>query len=448
MKILNKTRSICPICLENIEAEIVQHNEDIEIYKECEKHGHFRNVIWRGQPNYIEWTNTHAFQKESIKARVQEHTSCPQLCGLCEFHSQKTCTVLLELCQSCNLHCPVCFANSEKKGQEKYQSLESVVRQIDFLHAKAKSSILQLSGGEPTLYPNLVEIIHYAKPLFSAIQLNTNGILLAENENLAKELKNAGLSWVFLQFDGTNDTIHNAIRGKALEEIKEKAIENCKKANLSVVLVCTLVERINDNNMGELLDFALSHFPHIRGIHFQPMTFSGRNALTINRNHISLAEVIQKLAKQSKGRIKIEDALPSSCEHSLCSFHCRYFVKENQELEYIHQHVNSCNCEALEKDDAPKRSIDTTIKSWKSVEELQINKDENLTGYKLDAFDAFIARARAKTFSISCMAFQDVHTIDLERLQNCCVHIFDGKESLIPFCAYNLSSLDGKSLYR
>ncbi len=452
MQILSKTRSVCPTCLKNIEAdivrEIINNNEEIQIHKVCDEHGAFKATFWRGLPLYENWVNTHAPMKEKVQERVHSYLDCPHTCGLCANHSQKTCTFLLELCDNCNLHCPVCFADSNKQKERNFKPLEEIKKQIDFLHTKASHAILQLSGGEPTLYPHLLEVIKYANPLFSAVQLNTNGILLAEDEQMAIKLKEAGLSWVFLQFDGTDNTIHKEIRGKDLQDIKEKAIENCKKANLSLVLVCTLVSGINDNKIECLLDFALNNFPHVRGIHFQPMTFSGRNALTKERKHLTLPEVIQKIALQSKGRISIEDALPSSCEHSLCSFHCRYYVKENQQLEYIHKENNSCACETLEKDDAPQRSIQTTIHSWKNVEEKNNEENKSLSALNIDAFDAFIARARAKTFSISCMAFQDVHTLDLERLQNCCVHIYDNKEGLIPFCAYNLTSLEGNSLYR
>ncbi len=447
MQVIGKTRSVCPRCLKNISADIVETDEEIQIHKECSEHGIFQEAIWRGLPHYTKWIEKNAILKDKVKQGVLKHLDCPHTCGLCSNHSQKTCTVLLELCEECNLNCPVCFADSKKNTKNKFQPFNEVKKQIDFLHKKASSAILQLSGGEPTLYPQLFELIRYASPLFSAVQLNTNGILLAEDAEFAKNLKSAGLSWVFLQFDGTLDEIHQAIRGKALQAIKEKAIENCKNADLGVVLVSTVVEGVNDYNMGELLDFALQRFPYIRGIHFQPMTFSGRNAFAKNKKHITLPEVIQKLSKQSKERIKIEDALPSSCEHSLCSFHCRYFVKENQDLEYIHQQASDCGCEPMEKDDAPKRSIETIKKTWSSIEAIETN-NKNLENYKLDAFDEFIKKARAKTFSVSCMAFQDAYTLDLERLQNCCVHIFDGKEGLIPFCAYNLTSADGKSLYR
>ncbi len=464
MQILGKTRSICPHCLKNIEAEIVNSNEEIQIHKKCDEHGFFKATFWRGKPSYNEWVNTHAPMKEKVQERVHNYLDCPHTCGLCANHSQKTCTLLLELCDECNLHCPVCFADSKNIKKNNFKSLDEIKQSIDFLHSKASQAILQLSGGEPTLYPQLIELIEYANPLFSAVQLNTNGILLAEDASLAQKLKKAGLSWVFLQFDGTDDKVHKAIRGKNLQEIKLKAIEHCKEAELSLVLVSTLVAGINDNKIDTLLDFALAHFPHVRGLHFQPMTFSGRNNLTKNRKHITLPEVIQKISEQSRGRVKIEDALPSSCEHSLCSFHCRYYVKKNQELEYIHANNSACDCEVFEKDDAPQRSIQTTILSWQSVEKNikqatesndknskqspRVSNSISCPSSNTDAFDAFIARARTKIFSISCMAFQDAHTLDLERLQNCCVHIYDNKQGLIPFCAYNLTSLEGKSLYR
>lgn len=457
MKIIRKTKSVCPVCLASIDAELVENNKEVILKKTCSEHGDFSSVVWRGKPHFLEWSPRQEESLQHLRPLQLKKTPCPQNCGICPEHKQSSCTVLLELTSACNLSCPVCFASSKStKETDTFLNLETLLEQLQWIKTNAGEVILQLSGGEPTLYPSLIELVYHASQLFPAVQLNTNGILLAENENLAFELKKAGLSWVFLQFDACCDEINKKIRGKKLLDIKKKAIENCRKAGLSVVLVSVLIKEINDDKIGELLDFALSYFPVVKGIHLQPMTRSGRNLISSNIEHLTLPEVISNLIEQSKNRVKKEHIRSSDCEHELCSFHARYFVDKNLTLEYI-RGKNEKSCCDTNKDislqnilrtEAPQRSVSSVIRSWQG-KEVSENKETKIQG--LEAFDDFIEKAKRQTFSITCMTFQDVHTLDLQRLQQCCIHIYsfsNAQHRLIPFCAYNLTSLEGKSLYR
>jgi len=495
MKILRKTKSVCPVCLKSINADLVRSGDEVILSKTCDEHGKFEAVVWRGKPDFGTWSKLKV-HSENVFQESGLHDECPHNCGLCAQHGQRTCTVLFELTHACNMHCPVCFADAtdaiastnatdvtdaiastnaaDITKISNFLPLDDAIEQLKWIRKQAGPIVLQLSGGEPTVYPYLIDVVKVASQLFPAVQLNTNGLLLAHDEHLATELKKAGLSWVFLQCDGDTDAIHLQLRGQALLDTKIKAIEHCKKAGLSVVLVAVVATGVNDDKLGDILRFGLSFFPTVRGIHFQPMTLSGRNIFHAHTSHITLPEVITKLSQQSHGMVKVEHALPSSCEHALCSFHCRYYVNADGTLQYVGT-PDDCACDTLSSDrndDAPQRTIESVIRSWQgepSTEkyiEKDIEKDaEEITecGTKkdleksvkpikhVDAFDAFIAKAKSQTFSITCMAFQDVHTLDLERLQKCCVHIYDeqgGQNKLIPFCSYNLTSLEGISLYR
>jgi len=479
VEILYTTKSVCPVCLQSIHADICRDIDEIFLVKNCQEHGRFEAVIWRGEPDFLSWARFKKNAANTFPRQVNTQDNCPHNCGLCQAHGQRSCTVLFELTQLCNLHCPVCFANASPLAEHAASSvlpLAQALEQLAWIREQAGGVVLQLSGGEPTVYPHLLAVVRAASKLFPAVQLNTNGILLAENPYLAKELKEAGLSWVFLQCDGVSDTIHRALRGKALAATKHTAIQYCKDAGLAVVLVATVASGVNDAHLGDLLRYGLSLFPTVRGIHLQPMTLSGRNSFSRDcflkdRPTITLPEVITKLSQQSHGFIKQEHASPPSCEHSLCSFHCRYYVNADGSLEYIREQ-ESCGCEtasnvthegsrdakqadrpALEAIDAPQRSIDAVIHSWQGDEGGEISQEKGRrnsvdTATPFDAFDAFIAKARSSTFSVTCMAFQDVHTLDVERLQGCCVHVFNGHDKLLPFCAYNLTSIENVSLYR
>jgi len=173
----------------------------------------------------------------------------------------------------CNLSCKYCFADSRDKADPSFEQVQAWLRQL----AVPGKTLVQLSGGEPTVRDDLPEIIKSAKEAGCRyVQLNSNGIRLAEDKEFVRKLAEAGLSFVFMQFDGTNDEINRKLRGADLLTLKKQAIENCAAYNIGVTLVPMLVPGVNTNNIGELLRFAIAKSPAVRGVHFQPVSYFGR----------------------------------------------------------------------------------------------------------------------------------------------------------------------------
>ena len=160
---------------------------------------------------------------------------------------------------------------------------------------------------------------------FEFIQLNTNGLRLAREPGYAAALRQAGLASVFLQFDGVDDAVYRALRGADLWEDKQRAVERCGEAGLGVVLVPTLAPGVNDNALGDILRFALSSGPHVRGVHFQPVSYFGRYPGTPDNDaRMTLPEIMRALEDQTRGLARVEHFRPPGCEHALCSFHGNY----------------------------------------------------------------------------------------------------------------------------
>lgn len=450
-EIVRQTRSVCPICLKTLPAQLLRQNHEIILSRICPDHGQFDAVIWRGEPDFHTWTRPKSAIKELLR-QSDGNNDCPHNCGLCPNHNQRSCAVLFELTNLCNLHCPICFANSspDNNTHKDFLPLEHIIQKLHWIYAQAGAVVLQLSGGEPTLHPRLIHIVKAGAEIFPAVQLNTNGLLLAEQPDLAQKLKQAGLAWVFLQFDGSNDDIYLKLRGQKLLQKKMTAIENCKKAGLSVILVPTVVAGINDNDLGQILEIALSLAPAVRGLHLQPMTFSGRNLYSDIVTNLTLPEVLSRLCEQSKGMIKPEHVSPPSCEHERCSFHCRYYIDAAGNMVLLSGKDECCCNEktVISAAEGAEKSIESVIRSWQELKDNAPLPRQDNDAKALDAFDSFIAKARNNIFSITCMAFQDALNMDLERLQGCCVHVYAENDKLIPFCAYNLTSLDSISLYR
>ena len=271
----NETESLCPVCLKRIKATRLLQGDEVFLVKECEDHGSFRTVIWRGEPSMAEWRRP----KDPVHPDLCYGTvekGCPFDCGLCEAHEQLPCSVLIEVTDRCNLHCAVCFADSGR-GEAEDPSLEKISWLLERAMAAAGPCNLQLSGGEPTLRDDLPEIVEVARRIgYSFIQVNTNGLRLASDKAYVRRLQAAGLSSVFLQFDGVDDEIYRSLRGRALLDQKLRAVKNCGETGLGVVLVPTLVRGVNTDSIGAIVRQALQLAPTVRGIHFQPISYFGR----------------------------------------------------------------------------------------------------------------------------------------------------------------------------
>ncbi len=298
-RVLAHTQSLCPHCLKKLEARRIEKKQSVFLIKECPEHGRISTLIWKGSPDIKSWVRTKT-PAGPARHGTREQRGCPFDCGICPQHRQRTCTALLEITWRCNLNCPVCFADSG--GAVSDPGLHRIRQWYEKIKQDTGGGCnIQLSGGEPTVRDDLPRIIAMGKEMgFGFIQVNTNGLRLAEDTSFVKKLKQAGLDSVFLQFDGVDDTVHGALRGKKLQAIKEQAIANCSAQGLAMVLVPTLVPGVNCHQVGEIIRFGLERAPHVRGIHFQPISYFGRFPTPPgDKERITLPEVIQAVEAQT-----------------------------------------------------------------------------------------------------------------------------------------------------
>ncbi len=450
-KILSKTESVCPVCLKKLDAERVAIKEDIYLRKKCPEHGTFQTIIWRGKPSYRNWEK----ETENVSPKnsfTNRDKGCPYDCGICNEHKQQACCVLIEVTQRCNQNCNVCFADT--KGSYSDPTIEEIKDYYKTLldAGEERPFNIQLSGGEPTIRDDLPEIIKIGKSMgFPYIQLNTNGKRLAEDLSYVKKLKEAGLSAVFLQFDGTKGLIYEKLRGKNLLEEKKKAIENCAKNHLGVVLVPTLVPGVNTENIGEIIFFAIKNLPYVRGVHFQPISYFGRYPKDPkDLDRITIPEILENIEKQTNNLLKVGDFTPLQSGNCYCSFHSSFIYMEDKSIQAISSHESSsscCSCKCSnDSNDSIIKARDFIAKKWTLKEEKE--SCCNSTDYNVFDWDKILYRINNYGFSITAMAFQDAWNLDLDRLQKCRVHVMSPNKKLIPFCAYNLTDQCGNPLYR
>jgi len=429
---LSDTESLCPVCLERIKATRLLQGDEISLIKTCRHHGSFSSVIWRGEPSMAEWQRPKdPVHPELCYGMVEK--GCPFDCGLCAAHEQLPCSVLLEVTDRCNLHCPVCFADSGSAFQQE-PSLEKISWLLERAMASAGPSNLQLSGGEPTLRDDLPKIIEAARCVgYSFIQLNTNGLLLASDKSYAGRLRDVGLTSVFLQFDGVDDTTYRVLRGRALFEEKLNAIRNCGENGLGVVLVPTLVAGVNIRSIGAIVRQALQMAPAVRGIHFQPISYFGRfPQQASDKDRFTLPELMRNLEEQTEGALRVRDFSPPGCEHAHCSFHATYMRSASGELRVIGMTKEDTCCSPGLTSGGVRRTVETVSRRWSLPSTPQVSKEFASQGKVTSSccdqakhemvrhdgaldLDLFLQEVATRTFTISAMAFQDADNLDMER---------------------------------
>ncbi len=265
MEILKeKTRSICPECLREIDAKVTQEGKEVFLEKNCPEHGNFKFLIEKDAEFYKRIMN-----KEFKDDRIP---------------FQK---LALPITHQCNLHCQVCYAPDRENKDFSVEELKVVIK--DF-----KGELVKLTGGEPTLSKDLPALIKIVDDNGKKCSLVTNGVNLT-NMNYVKMLKEAGLKRVAVSFHGGfRDDIYERINGQKLLKEKLRALKNLKKAGIEVVLSFTLVRNINENELAKVYRYYLNNRFFIKSLRIRSLSHIGRY---VESNPFYLSEVVNLLSK-------------------------------------------------------------------------------------------------------------------------------------------------------
>ena len=423
---IRKTRSVCPVCLKNLPAYLCREGDGrIVLEKTCEEHGAFRVPVWQGKVDFRRWLLGTAPLPEG------GGRNCPGNCGICAEHESGTCCALLEVTRRCNLRCRYCFANGGTvEAEPSLEELKAAVREIV---RQCGPVLLQLSGGEPTLRDDLPELTRYAKEAGCGyVQLNTNGIRLAEEPEYAGRLAEAGLDIVFLQFDGTREEIYETLRGVPLLEAKLEAIRVCSGLRVGVTLVPTVVKGVNDDNLGDLICLARELAPGVRGIHFQPVSYFGRYPGSPGEeDRYTLDQLMCDISDQAG--IPLDSFMPSRCDHPLCGFHSSFIINPKGGLKPLSSITHSSHSRGSARDNR-----EYVARHWRCPPEEPAPPGD--FSEEMD-FDTFLYLIRHGSLTLSAMAFQDAMNLNLERLRRCSLHVYE-RGKIKPFCARYLSAME------
>ena len=424
--------SMCPRCLVTIPGRVSSTAAGVVMRKTCPEHGAFESVIATDIASYERMRRSPRLVKRPPRVRMPEARGCPDDCGLCPAHDQHTCLAIVEITTRCNLPCPVCLADSTAKGTA--LSREQVLRALQTLiDTEGQPVPLQFAGGEPTLHPELADIVRGARALgFSKMEIDSNGLLLARDPRLAAELRAAGLTGVYLQMDGTAAEEHEFVRGRDLRSEKLQAITHCRNAGLQVVLAVTVVHGVNDKAVWPLILFAVEQ--RLTGINFQSVVLSGRypSELAQSQRRFTATHFMHAVEAQSEGQLRAADFMPMSCPDPRCGLLAYVVVDKNGHLLPLNRLVG---------DDSLRQHV-ADFSDWETVLR-QMGCDSAGCGCSDGGADARQRLANllidgAECFSIGFHGMMDAYCFDMERARRCCVHKLTADGKLMPFCLYNM----------
>ncbi len=290
-RLYRRTKSVCPECLKQIDANLVLDvikdtgKEGVLMRKVCNEHGFFEDIISR---NPAEYEKNQDYYHDYVTIENKDNIKntgkgCPHNCGLCMEHRSSPCIALIDITNRCNLACPICFANASAKGYIVEPTMEELRTVLEhFRNIKPIPPVLlQISGGEPTVRDDLVDIVRMGRDMgFVEIMLTTNGLKLAARNGVQyiKDLKEAGMNAIYLSFDSADDPeVYRKVRGVNLLAQKKRVVENCRKAGFSgLALVPTIAKGMNDHQVGPIMDYAKENRDVVMGIIFQPVSLCGR----------------------------------------------------------------------------------------------------------------------------------------------------------------------------
>lgn len=298
-----------------IKAQILEENGQVIMRKTCPKHGEFTDVM-ATSPAFLERIESLFFGRD-FKAAEDTHIHKH---GTSNIKFGRGAVLTVDLTNRCNMMCNPCFMDANQVGYVHEPTFEDTKAILDrAISFKPRRQIIILfSGGEPTLSPYYLEAVAYAKKVgFYRILAATNGIRFAEDIEFCKQAKAAGQHGVYLQFDGVSEE-KNKHRGVGnLFDVKLRAIENLAAVGIKVTLVTTIVNSINNDAIGQIVEFAAQNIDKVQTIAFQPVSFTGRDEDVPDdvrmKQRYTLAGMTSDLETQLGGRIKpLRDWFPLS----------------------------------------------------------------------------------------------------------------------------------------
>ncbi len=482
-KVLKFNQSLCPGCVDEekwttmkLDSVVYVSNNKVWMSKVCTEHGTFTEVYWS---DYDMYKKAERFQDKGIKIlnpdidKSEFEIDCPSDCGLCVEHESHTGLGNVVLTNRCDLTCWYCFFYA-KEGEPIY---EPTMDQIKMMLKRMKdekpvgANAVQLTGGEPTLREDIIEIIKAGRDIgYDHVQLNTNGVNLSKSLELCHKVKEAGSHVLYMSFDGMTPQTNPKNYWEAT-----KAIDNCRQAKIGIVLVPTVIGGINDHELGDILRFGFGNIDTIRSVNYQPVSLVGRMPDKLRRKQrITIPSAIKKIEEQTDGEVGKEHWFPVPCAKQVTDFvesikqepqyrlsihfacgMATYVFKDGDKMVPLPKFFNIegffdyLGQLTKEMQESKIKSLKKPIIIGKLMKNISRYVDEQYKPKDLK-FVRMLAGAVSGTnyhgladfhknsLFVGMMHFQDPYNWDLDRIHKCDIHYATPDGRVLPFCTFNV----------
>jgi len=480
-ELLTITQTVCPYCYRILPGVIIEREGKVYIRRECPEHGEIEELYYGDITIYkkmMKWVEEGRGPR-AIYTPIK--LPCPFSCGLCPLHKQHTALVNLVVTNRCDLSCWYCFFFSEAAGYVYEPSIEQIIEMIRSVKKQGISVNVQITGGEPLLRDDLVDIVKALKAEgVNHLQLNTNGIRFSQlywedpekAVRFARELRVNGVNTVYLSFDGVSPVTN----WKNHWEIPY-IFEVFRKSNMtSVVLVPTVINNVNTHELGAIVKFAGKHVDIVRGVNFQPVSLTGMMKKHERMKYrITIADLIKHIEEQTEGEIPREAWYPVP----VSAIFSRLIEGITREFKFEMANHPICGAATYAYVERRKNELPRLIPITEFVdvdglleyleekwEELFSGSTRLMTGLKIlysikkffyeekmpPGFNLYklllniiikrnyeaLGELHYKMLFLGSMHFMDLYNYDVQRVQRCNIHYIVPGGKLIPFCAYNI----------
>ncbi len=297
-----------------IKAQIIERDGKILMVKDCPIHGHFEDVMAIDTAFFKHLEQV--FPGRDIRAH---HDETLHKHGSSTITHGRGSVLTIDLTNRCNMMCDPCFMDANQVGfvhELSWNDIKTLLDNAITIKPKRQMSV-QFSGGEPTLSPYFLDAVRYAREVgYNSVQAATNGIEFAKSPEFCRKAAEAGLRYAYLQFDGIGNAPNQHRKVGNLFDVKLRAIENLHANGVDIVPVVTIVNGINNEQVGRIVQFALDNPRKIPFISFQPVSFTGRDeAVTDERREAqryTLSHLAHDVKKQTGLGEPVRDWFPIS----------------------------------------------------------------------------------------------------------------------------------------
>jgi hypothetical protein len=315
---LAQSRGMCRVCRQIVPARYKARGGRVYLERRCPEHGNAEALVAGDLGWYLSAMQSDVASRPPPKVIGKRHAGCPHACGPCLFHGQRCQLPVIPITNACNLRCPICFGYN-RADKPYFMPAQEFARQIDFLlEATSGVDLINITGGEPTLHPDLLSILEIAKrPGIGRVTLNSNGLLIGRRPELAKALADMGI-YVVLSLDTLQSERSVRIHGVDLVADKLRALEALETNHVQTTLLPVLIPGLNDDEMGTWLDW-LCNRPFVRSLTIQTMTYTGQGGADFLPRELLPVDLVERLIeKASGGHIAVPDFMPLPTAHPLC----------------------------------------------------------------------------------------------------------------------------------